>query len=152
MREIEESSMRLNAKGRMVMNDVLEMLAYLFTREREMEDQIASAVRDDRNVKLLMTIPDINVHSAVVIISGIDSTARFHSKEKFASCFGLVPRQDKSGSRDIGGHTSKRGPSMLRFVLVTASHTAVKRSNMLRLEYLSVARRLGLKSAVDVIT
>jgi len=33
-----------------------------------------------------------------------------------------------SGNRNIRGHISKRGPSMLRFVLVTASHIAVKRS------------------------
>ena len=102
-------------------------------------------------VKLLLTIPGINVYSAAVIISEIDDISRFSSKEKFASYAGLVPRQDQSGDRDIRGHISKRGPSMLRFVLVTASHTAIKRSRRLRAKYLSIVRRVGRNRAIVAI-
>ena len=98
-----------------------------------------------------MTIPGINLYSAAVIISEIDDISRFKSKEKLASYSGLVPRQDQSGSRDIRGHISKRGPSMLRFVLVTASHTAIKRSKRLRAKYLSMVRRVGRNRAIVAI-
>lgn len=98
-----------------------------------------------------MTIPGINVFSAAAIMSEIDSISRFPNKEKFASYAGLVPRQDQSGSIDRRGHTSKRGPSMLRFVLVSASHTAIKRSKRLRLKYLSIVRRLGKNRAIVAI-
>ncbi len=75
-----------------------------------MENRIALAVKDYNRVKLLMTIPGINVYSAAVIISEIDDISRFKSKEKFASYAGIVPRQDQSGNWDIRGHISKRGP------------------------------------------
>ena len=58
---------------------------------------------------------------------------------------------DRSGGRDIRGHISKRGPSMLRFVLVTASHTAIKRSKKLRSKYLSIVRRVGKNRAIVAI-
>ena len=116
-----------------------------------MENRIALAVRDDHRIKLLMTIPGINVYSAAIIISEIDDISRFESKEKFASYSGLVPRQDQSGDRDIRGHISKRGPSMLRFVLVIASHTAIQRSKRLRAQYLSMVRRVGRNRAIVAI-
>ncbi|MEM3845125.1 MAG: hypothetical protein QXU98_05430 [Candidatus Parvarchaeota archaeon] len=37
---------------------------------------------------------------------------------------------------------------MLRFVLVTASHTAIKRSKKLRSKYMSIVRRVGKNSAI----
>ena len=150
-REIEESFPKLKENKRIVMEDMLKRLADLIDREREMENRIALAVKNDQRIKLLMTIPGINVYSAAVIISEIDDISRFKSKEKFASSAGLVPRQDQSGDRDIRGHISKRGPSMLRFVLVTASHTAIKRSRRLRAKYLSIVRRVGRNRAIVAI-
>ena len=64
---------------------------------------------------------------------------------------GIVPRQDRSRNRDIRGHISKRGPSMLRFILVTASHTAIKKSKKLRAKYLSIVRRVGRNRAIVAI-
>ncbi|MDA8054910.1 MAG: IS110 family transposase [Thermoplasmatales archaeon] len=151
MREIEKSFPKLKENERIVMEDMLKRLSDLFDREREMENKIALAVKDDQRIKLLMTIPGINVYSAAVIISEIDDISRFKSKEKLASYSGLVPRQDQSGDRDIRGHISKRGPSMLRFVVVTASHTAIKRSKRLRAKYLSMVRRVGRNRAIVAI-
>ncbi len=73
-----------------------------------------------------MTIPDINVYSAAVVISEIDDISRFDTNEKLASYAGLVPRQDQSGSVDRRGHITKHGPSILRFVLVNAAHLIVR--------------------------
>ncbi len=150
-REIEESFPKLKGNERIVMEDMLKRLSDLFDREREMENKISLAVKDDPRIKLLMTIPGINVYSAAVIISEIDDISRFKSKEKFASYAGLVPRQDQSGDRDIRGHISKRGPSMLRFVLVIASHIAIKKSKKLRAKYLSIVRRVGRNRAIVAI-
>ncbi|MGC8562673.1 MAG: IS110 family transposase [Thermoplasmata archaeon] len=151
MREIEGSFPKLKGNEKIVMEDMLKRLSDLFDREREMENRIALAVKDDHRIKLLMTIPGINVYSAAVVISEIDDISRFKSKEKFASYAGLVPRQDQSGDRDIRGHISKRGPSMLRFVLVTASHTAIKKSKRLRVKYLNIVRRVGRNRAIVAI-
>lgn len=151
IREIEESSSELNSYEKVVMNDMLERLSELFDRERKVEEHIASFVINDSRVKLLMTVPGINLYSAAAIVSEIDDISRFHSKEKFSSYCGLVPKQDQSGSRDIRGHISKRGPSMLRFILVIAAHTAIKKSKKLRSKYLSIVRRVGKNRAIVAV-
>ena len=40
---------------------------------------------------------------------------------------------------------------MLRFILVTASHTAIKKSKKLRAKYLSIVRRVGKSRAIVAI-
>lgn len=151
MREIEQSLSKLNSREKVVMNDMLERLSDLFERERNMEESIASMASADSRVKILMTIPGVDVYSATAIISETDDISRFKSKEKFASYCGLVPRQVQSGNKDIRGHISKRGPSMLRFILVIASHTTIKRSIRLRQKYLNIVRRVGKKRAIVAI-
>jgi len=151
MREIEGSFKKMIENERIIMDDMLKRIADLLNREREIENRIALAVKDDKRINLLMTIPGINVYSAAVIISEIDDISRFPTKENFASYAGLVPRQDQSGNRDIRGHISKRGPSMLRFVLVNASHIAIKKSKKLRSKYLSIVRRVGRNRAIVAV-
>ena len=63
----------------------------------------------------------------------------------------MVPRQDQSGNSDRRGHITKHGPSMLRFVLVTAAHSVIKYSQKLKKKYLSIVKRLGKNRAIVAI-
>ena len=128
-----------------------QYISDIIDRERKIEDQIALAVKDNNEVKLLMTIPGVNIYSAAAIISEIDDISRFSIKEKFASYAGLVPRQDQSGTVNRMGHITKRGPSMLRFILVVAAHTAIRRSNRFRAKYQGIVRRVGRNRAIVAI-
>ena len=150
--EIERQSTKLSASERTVLNRMLSSVIHLRRDAIEIEDQMArhgSNVRDD--VRLLMIVPGINVYSAVAIVSEIDDIRRFSSKEKLASYSGLTPRQDQSGSRDIRGHISKHGPSMLRFILVTAAHSVIKYSRRMRQKYMHIVRRTGMKMAIIAV-
>ena len=120
-------------------------------KENTVEDEISRSVINDRNVKLLMTIPGINVYSSAAIMSEIDDISRFHSKEKLASYAGLVPRQNQSGNRDMKGHITKHGLSLLRFILVNAAHSVIKYSEKMRKKYLSLVRRTGKNRAIVAI-
>ena len=75
----------------------------------------------------------------------------FEKKEKLASYAGLTPRQNQSGNRDIKGHITKHGPSMLRFILVTAAHSLIKYSRKMKMKYLSMVRRIGRNRAIVAI-
>ena len=149
--EINRQSTKLSSAERVVMNHMLSSVIQIKKNAMEIEDEMARMGHEREDVRLLMTIPGINAYSAVAIISEIDDFTRFRSKEKFASYTGLTPRQDQSGSRDIRGHVSKHGPSMLRFVLVTAAHSVIKYSKRMREKYLHMARRTGAKRAIVAI-
>jgi transposase len=129
--EIERQSTKLSTSERTVLNRMLSSVIHLRRDAIEIEDQMARHGNVIDDVRLLMTVPGINVYSAVAIVSEIDDIRRFSSKEKLASYSGLTPRQDQSGSRDIRGHISKHGPSMLRIILVTAAHSVIKYSRMI---------------------
>ena len=149
--EIERQSVKLSPAERIVLDHMLSSVIQLRKNAMEIEDEMARSGHERYDVRLLMTIPGINVYSAVAIVSEIDSITRFSSKEKFASYTGLTPKQDQSGSRDIRGHVSKHGPSMLRFVLVTAAHSVIKYSRKMKQKYMHIVRRTGMKRAIVAI-
>ena len=151
IREIEKRSEKLSESDRYILSDMLLRVSNLKDRASMIEDEISRKCENNKDVSLLMTIPGINVYSAAAIISEIDDISRFSSKEKLASYAGLVPRQDQSGNRDIRGHITKHGPSMLRFILVNAAHTSIKYSLKMKKKYLSIVRRLGKNRSIVAI-
>ena len=151
IRSITEESTKLPAMDRIVLSDLMDRISDLKERERMLEDQMAAACEGKNSVRLLMTIPGINLYSASAISSEIDDVPRFPTKEKLAAYAGLVPRQDQSGNRDIKGHITKHGPSLLRFILVTAAHVTIRYSKKMKAKYLSLVRRLGKNRAIVAI-
>ena len=144
-------SVRNNTTDRIVLSDMMHRVSDLKDRENIIEDEISRIAEKRDDIRLLMTIPGIHVYSAAAIVAEIDDISRFEKKEKLAAYAGLVPRQDQSGSRDIRGHISKHGPSMLRFVLVTAAHTVIRYSRRMKQKNLSIDRRLGRNRAIVAI-
>ncbi len=142
---------RISYAQRFVISNLIDRITDIMEEESYVEDEISRIAIDDENVKLLMTIPGINVYSAAAVISEIDDISRFDTKEKLASYAGLVPRQDQSGNRDIRGHISKHGPSMLRFILVNAAHVVIKYSKKMKNKYLSLVRRIGKNRSIIAI-
>ena len=151
MKCILKSVDNLSTAQRFVLTDLLDQIAYLMRKESMVEDEISRSVMNDRNVNLLMTIPGLGIYSSAASMAEIDDISRFDSKEKLASYAGLVPRQYQSGSRDMRGHISRHGPSMLRFIMVNAAHIVVKYSDRMRRKYLSLVRRLGKNRAIVAI-
>ena len=151
MKAVEAGSSGMRVSDRIVLSDLLSRLSDLKDRKERLEDEMSRIVENNDDAKLLMTIPGINVYSAVAIISEIDDISRFKKKESFANYAGLIPNLDESAERKIQGHISKHGPSMLRFILVNCAHTVVKYSVRFKKKYNSIVRRLGKSRAIVAI-
>ena len=151
LRIIESRSSVLSKMEKIMLADILERIKDLKDRASSIEDEMARCTAGNRDVSLLMTIPGIGVYSATAILGEIGDIKRFEKKEKLASYAGLTPRQNQSGNRDIKGHITKHGPSMLRFILVTAAHSLIKYSRKMKMKYLSIVRRLGKNRAIVAI-
>ncbi len=151
LKKIKQSSHKIRSADRFVMTRLLNSVVDLKRSESEVEDEIARSCEQRKDVKIVMSIPGFKVYSAAAIISEIDNIDRFPSKEKLASYAGLVPRQDQSGNKDIRGHVTKRGPSMLRFILLNEAHTVLNYSNKMKKKYLSLVRRVGKNRAIVAI-
>ena len=149
--QIYNASKLLPQSETMILSSMIERISSLRNTADSIEDQLSKMVTGNKDVERIMTIPGINIYSASVIISEIDGISRFSSKEKLASYAGLVPRQDQSGSHDIKGHITKRGSSILRFVMINAAHSVIKYSKRMRSKYLGMVRRIGKNRSVVAI-
>ena len=94
---------------------------------KQVETQLDAIAAKHLNVALLRTIPGIGARTAEAVVAFADDITRFAHRKQFASYFGMTPTLDASGRIERHGHISKRGPSVVRWVLVEAMHRAIMR-------------------------
>jgi len=75
------------------------------------------AMADDR-VRRVMTIPHVHLRTAEVLVAYLDDPDRFRSARQVSCYAGLTPRQHQSGAMNRQGRISKRGPALLRGLLL----------------------------------
>jgi transposase len=78
------------------------------------------SARDDR-VKLLQTIKGVGPRTAEAVVLHLDDPNRFKNADEVANYAGLVPRQLESGQMSRYGHITRRGPALLRSMMVEAA-------------------------------
>lgn len=116
----------------LMVQTLLEELGFVESRIHRVEQELAAIAATQSNVALLRTIPGIGPRTAEAIVAFADGVDRFSDRKRFASYFGMTPTEDSSGQVVRRGRISKRGPSVVRWVLVEASHQVVARCPALR--------------------
>jgi transposase len=122
------SSLRFDASRGLMMRTLTAELDFLEAQRDQVETQLDEIAGTQPAVSLLQTIPGIGPRSAEAIVAYTDRVDRFGHRKQFASYFGMTPTQDASGTVDRHGHISKRGPSVVRWVLVEAVHRVIQHS------------------------
>jgi transposase len=69
-------------------------------------------------VQLLQTTPGLGPRTAEAVAAYLHQPGRFQSGKQVSAYSGLIPRQHQSGEMDRRGRISKRGPALLRKLLV----------------------------------
>jgi transposase len=118
----------------------LRVLDSLQAEIKSAEATIQAMAKADQNAVLLTTIPGIAFLSALTILAEIGDVARFADANHLVSFAGLAPRVRSSGGKTRLGHITKQGPSALRWVLIEATHIAVRRPGWLQDKYLRLRR------------
>lgn len=138
----------LPAADRFVLDQVLAEIAHLEDQRDAVRFAIVQAARDDARVRLLLTVPGIDVANAAAIVSELGDPSRFPSAKHAASYAGIVPPNRKSGEKELHGRITKKGSPILRHALVEAAHTAVRYPGRLRRSYRRLQGRIGTKKAL----
>ncbi|MDR0492871.1 MAG: IS110 family transposase [Nitrososphaerota archaeon] len=85
-------------------------------------DKVDEAIRlracEDEDVRLLMSLPGVDVHTALLLKSEIGPIDRFLDYKKLVSWAGMAPRVHQSGNVLWNGHISKCGSGILRWRLL----------------------------------
>jgi transposase len=142
-----------------------ERRADLLRQLEEMDAEIArldEAVRQEAEARAaavrFMSHPGVGPVTALAFVLTIGDVRRFKKARQVAGYLGLIPSERSSGGKQRLGHISKQGNSLLRFLLVEAGHTAVRKDAELRRFYgrvqhrhstgvakVAVARKLALR-------
>lgn len=125
-------------------------LAVLATLEGEIaraKREIKVSAQEDKEARLLMSIPGVAYYSALLIRSEIGEVGRFPSAKQLCSYAGLVPSTHASGNTVYYGHITKQGSGYLRWILLEATMHAIQRPGPLQDFYRRVERRKGQKVA-----
>jgi transposase len=77
--------------------------------------------RHDQRVKLLQTVKGVGPRVAEAVVSHLGDPRRFKTANRVAGYAGLVPKQIESGQMSRFGHITRRGPALLRSMLVEAA-------------------------------
>ena len=106
---------------------------------------------EDEDVRLLLSLPGVDVRTALLLKSEIGPIERFLDYKHLVSWAGLAPCVHQSGDVLWHGGISRCGSGILRWAMVEAARTAVRYDEKLGEFYGRVkARRGGSKAVVAV--
>jgi len=101
------------------------LLDMALTEYRQVCELIAQAetrldvlAKQNADVVLLQTTPGLGPRTAEVVAAYLNDATRFKTGKQVSAYGGLVPRQHQSGEMDRRGRITKRGPALLRKLLV----------------------------------
>jgi transposase len=110
-------------------------------------DQLGKA--DDR-VRLLDTMPGLGPRTAEAVVAHLGDPRRFKSGKQVSAYGGLVPRQYQSGEDDRRGRITKRGPAVLRKLLVQCAWAMLRYNPWAKAVYERLSRGKARKKQAIV--
>jgi transposase len=129
------TGLAFDAEREVMLSSLKAELTFLNAQLESVEKQLDATSARYPNVALLRTIPGIGPRTAEAIVAYTDDVKRFAKRKQFACYFGMTPTLDSSGKTERFGHISKRGPSVVRWLLVEAVHQTIRRCSVFRACY-----------------
>jgi transposase len=103
--------------------------------------------KDDQRIVRLRTHPGIGLLTSLCLVHTLEPVSRFRNQRKVAAYAGLDPMERSSAERKHFLGISKAGSRVLRYLLVEAAHTAVKKDDDLKRFYQRLVERRGRPKA-----
>ena len=98
--------------------------------------------------RLLMTAPGIGPFTALVILAELGDVSRFRRSSSVVNFAGIVPSLNSSAGKDNFGRLTKQGSPYLRWVMIQAAWTSIRKDTALRSHFSLVSRRVGKHGAI----
>jgi transposase len=110
-------------------------------------DALAGA---DEGVRRLETIPGVGARTAETVVAHLGDPARFKTGKQVSAYAGLVPAQYQSGESDRRGRITRRGPGLLRKLLVECAWAMLRYNAWARAVYARLSRGKARKKQAIV--
>ena len=121
----------LRASMRLALEEIRLMEARIETLERE----LAQIARHSEACQALASVPGIGLLTSTAMVAAVADPRSFGCARRYASFFGLTPREYSSGEHRYLGRISKRGNRYVRTLLTHGARSVLRAA--------TVARRAG---------
>ncbi len=115
------ATVEIDAQGRLLIDSDLRQLEFLQHEIDALDTELAQRGHANDLVKLLMTLPGVDVGTALALLAAWGDFTRFADGEHAASYLGLVPCTKQSAEHCYHGPITKRGNSHARWMLIEAA-------------------------------
>ena len=139
---------QLDEDARLMLQSDLQLLQAVQEQINGFEQRLAEQAYPEESIRLLMTLPGVDVVVAVSLWSAIGDIRRFPSPDHLASYLGLVPSTRQSADRCYHGSITKRGRSQARWMVIQAAQQAARHPGPLGHFFRRLKRRKGHNVAV----
>jgi transposase len=118
---------------RQTIEGCLRQISFLEGEIALVDRALAEAALGSEEVRRLMTVPGVNLHTAATFMACVGDIDRFTDPRKLVSYLGLDPKVRQSGEEPVRyGHISKEGASEARHMLCEAAWIVVRYPSPLR--------------------
>ncbi|XXT23291.1 IS110 family transposase [Sorangium sp. So ce429] len=116
-------ALELDGAGRVALDSELRLLGQVESELAHLDEALAIEGYDEPRVRLLMTLPGVDVAVAQTLLAALGDIHRFRSPDHAASYLGLVPSTYQTGDPDhvYHGRIIKQGKGQARWMLVQAA-------------------------------
>ena len=104
----------------------LTQLSALEGHLKEIEKRLEQLAKADAQIRRVQTINGVGRVTAECIVAYLDDPHRFKNARQVSAYAGMVPRQYQSGTTDRRGRITKRGPRLLRTILVECAWCSIR--------------------------
>jgi transposase len=133
-----------------MLRSALQQYRLLCEQIDQAEARLDGIARADEGVRLLETIPGVGPRTAEAVVAQLHRPERFGSGKQVSAYAGLVPRQYQSGETDHRGRITKRGPGLLRKLLVECAWVMLRYNRWAREVYARLSRGKARKKQAVV--
>jgi transposase len=130
----------------------LALTEYQQTRELldQAEARLDALAKTDEGVQILESIPGVGPRTAEAVVAHLGDAKRFDNGKQVSAYAGLVPKQFQSGETDRRGRITRRGPALLRKLLVECAWVMLRYNPWARAVYLRLSHGKARKKQAIV--
>jgi transposase len=116
----------------------------------EAETRLDALAKADARVQILESVPGVGPRTAEAIAAYLHEPKRFQGGKQVSAYVGLVPRQYQSGETDRRGRITRRGPALLRKLLVECAWVMLRYNGWARAVYQRLSQGQARKKQANV--
>jgi transposase len=129
----------------------LRLLAALDQQVRRMDAKLDALGNQDPRVQRLTAVRGVGPRLAEVVVAHLDDPHRFKSAGHVGSYAGMVPKQIESGTMKRVGRITRRGPSLLRGMLIEVAWMVYRHNAWARSFVERVSRGMKSRKKIAIV-